>query len=579
MSSSSARASSPPLLIRRVKREKPMIIGREIDAYRILEKIGQGGMGIVYKAVHTKLEQEVAIKVLSPEFSHDPSMRERFVKEAKIQARFSHASVVNILNYIEQEGNIYLVMEYVPGETLEHLLRRDGGVPPERAVAICLGVLDALDFMHSKGVIHRDIKPGNIMFTERGDVKVTDFGIAKMVGEKGQTKTGMRIGTLWYMSPEQIKGGNATVASDVYALGITLYQMVAGRLPFGGDSEYAVMKGHLEEKPAPPWELNSGVSRELGRVILKALHKDPASRYQTAKEFADDLRKVNFHGTAGASQGQAKWELPLKIPAVNIPIKNPLARLTAWVSALNIPKLGNRALIPIILAAIAIIILIIVLLLMNRNDTPSFPLTKGVPLTTGVASQTPAQEEAKPSKPDSPPTTAPPAPEAKPADGTAKAPEAEAPKKKLSKRAAEKKAEREVKAKEAREAKAERAAKARKEAKEKREKEAKEAREAKEKREEKARREAEDKREAKAKEEAKEKREAESKARDEARAKAKEEAKAKREAESKAKDEARAKAKEEAKAKREREAKEKEEAKAKEAEKKQQEEGQWKIRR
>ena len=483
------------------------MIGREIDAYRILEKIGQGGMGIVYRAVHTKLEQEVAIKVLSPEFSHDASMRERFVKEAKIQARFSHASVVNILNYIEHEGNIYLVMEFVSGETLEHLLRRDGGVPPERAVSICLGVLDALDFMHSKGVIHRDIKPGNIMFTERGSVKVTDFGIAKMLGEKGQTRTGMRIGTLWYMSPEQIKGGNASVASDIYALGATLYQMVAGKVPFGGDSEYAVMKGHLEEKPIPPWEINSGISRDLGRVILKALQKDPGGRYQTAREFADDLRRLRPQAAQGVTpEARPKWELPLKIPSVSIAIQEPWARITSWVSSLGIPKLSNRTLIPIILAAVLLIILILVLLFMGKNDKPSFPLSKGAPVTSGLSSQAPAHEEPKPSKPDppasaSPPASPPPA-QVKPAEAPAAQPVEASPRKKTtSKRAAQKKEE-----KEAREKREERA----KEAREVREKKAREAREAREKKEEKAKearakaaKEAREKKEEKAKAEAK----------------------------------------------------------------------------
>jgi len=513
------------------------MIGKEIDAYRILEKIGQGGMGIVYKAVHTKLEQEVAIKVLSPEFSHDPAMRERFVKEAKIQARFSHASVVNILNYIEQAGNIYLVMEFVPGETLEHLLRRGGGVPPERAVSICLGVLDALDFMHSKGVIHRDIKPGNIMFTERGDVKVTDFGIAKMVGEKGQTRTGMRIGTLWYMSPEQIKGGNASVVSDIYALGATLYQMVAGKVPFGGNSEYAVMKGHLEEKPVPPWEINSAVSKDLGRIILKALHKDPGSRYQTAGEFADDLRRLASQAArVAAPQAKQGWVLPVKVPSVHIPVKEPLARLSGWLSSLGIPKVGNRTLISIILAAVILVILILVLLFMGRNDRPSFPLSKGGPATAGLPSQAPAHEEPKPSKPDPPSATAPAQPppaEVKPAEAPAAAAETPSEKKTTSKQTARKKSEKETKtAKQAREAREEKA----KEAKEKREAKAKEAREKKE-----------------------------------ARVKAAKEAKEAKEEKAKEAREARTK---EAK-----EAKEKAASKAKETEKASEDEGKWKIRR
>jgi serine/threonine-protein kinase len=270
------------------------MLGREIGPYKILEKIGQGGMGIVYQGIHRQLEQEVAIKVLSPAYSADPSMRERFVQEAKIQARLTHPHVVNILNYLEDGQDIFLVMEYVKGETLDKRLGKVGCLSQYEAVLVCQSVLAALDFMHSKGVIHRDIKPGNIMFTDTGVVKVTDFGIAKITGDQGQTQTGMRIGTLWYMSPEQIRGKPASVASDLYALGITLYQMVTGQLPFYGDSEYTLMKAHLEEIPEPPWISNAQISQALGRVILKAIEKMPEHRYPTAYAFAEALTDLTY---------------------------------------------------------------------------------------------------------------------------------------------------------------------------------------------------------------------------------------------------------------------------------------------
>lgn len=272
------------------------MIGKEIGPYRIIEKIGQGGMGIVFKGLHVKLEQEVAIKVLAPELSQDPSMRERFIKEAKIQAKISHPNVVNVLNYVEEGSDLFLVMEFLQGETLDNRLKRLGWCPD--AVNACISVLSALEFMHSRGIIHRDIKPGNIMFLDDGSVKVMDFGIAKVAGERGQTKTGMRVGTLWYMSPEQIKGEEATVSSDLYSVGVTLYQMITGRVPFGGESEYMVMKAHLEEQPIPPWEINGTVSKEFGRIILKALAKDKKDRYQNARDFAADLRSASGR-TAG----------------------------------------------------------------------------------------------------------------------------------------------------------------------------------------------------------------------------------------------------------------------------------------
>jgi len=290
--------------------------GKEVGPYRVLEKVGQGGMGVVYKAIHTKLDQDVAIKVLSPEFSRDSSMRDRFVREAKIQVKLSHPNVVNILNYLEEGGEVFLIMEYVNGETLESRLKRVGTFQIEKAIPICLKVLEALDFMHSKGVIHRDIKPSNIMFTDSGVVKVTDFGIAKVLGEKGHTRTGMRIGTLWYMSPEQIRGEEATIASDIYSFGVTLYQMVTGRVPFSGDSEYTIMKGHLEERPIPPWEINGNVSKELGRVILKALAKNPKDRFQNVGEFIEDLRKAVIKKP---EEEKIEPQVPMKARSLKIP--------------------------------------------------------------------------------------------------------------------------------------------------------------------------------------------------------------------------------------------------------------------
>ncbi|HEX3035978.1 MAG TPA: serine/threonine-protein kinase, partial [Thermodesulfobacteriota bacterium] len=280
------------------------MLGREIGSYRILEKVGQGGMGIVYKGVHTKLEQEVAIKVLSPQFSQDQHMRSRFFREAKIQAKFSHPNVVNILNYLESDGNIFLVMEYINGETLESCLKREGKLNVERATWVSMSILDALNFMHSKGVIHRDIKPSNVMFTEGGLVKVTDFGIAKVVGENGQTRTGM-VGSFLYISPEQILGEGASAQSDIYSFGITFYQMVTGRVPFNGDSEYKIMKAHLEEKPTMPWVINSDISKDVGKIILKAIAKNSKDRYQNIKELVEDLRT--------ASKGRKSLIIPSQI--------------------------------------------------------------------------------------------------------------------------------------------------------------------------------------------------------------------------------------------------------------------------
>ena len=267
------------------------MIGKTIGPYNIVEILGKGGMGVVYKAVHTTLEQQVAIKALSSELASNPSSRKRFVKEAKIQAKFSHPNVVNIFNYLDEGEDVYIVMEYVNGQTLEQKLKSEGAISEKEAISISIPVLEALDFMHSNGVIHRDIKPSNIMITNTGLIKVTDFGIAKVLDENTQqTKTGM-VGSLYYISPEQILGEQTSAATDVYSFGVTLFHMITGKALYEG-TEYAIMTSHLEGKPVPPWEVNDNVSKNFGKVVLKAIQKTPKDRYKTARAFSDDLKRV-----------------------------------------------------------------------------------------------------------------------------------------------------------------------------------------------------------------------------------------------------------------------------------------------
>ncbi|NIP38927.1 MAG: protein kinase, partial [Candidatus Dadabacteria bacterium] len=273
------------------------MIGINVGEYRIVEKVGQGGMGSVYKAVHTTLEQIVAIKVLSSEFSDNPSMRSRFINEARIQAKFKHPNVVNVLNFFEIDEKAFLVMEFIEGETLEKILQRKGKLQIEEALDISYSVLNALVFMHSKGVIHRDVKPANIMFTRDNVVKVADFGIAKSVNEKTKhTKTGL-LGSVMYLTPEQILGEQTSAATDVYSFGITLYKMLTGRTPFSNKTEFEIMKSHLEEDPTSPNEYNDYISKSLNKVILKSIAKDPKDRFSSASEFSQKLRsskKENF---------------------------------------------------------------------------------------------------------------------------------------------------------------------------------------------------------------------------------------------------------------------------------------------
>lgn len=268
------------------------LIGKRVGHYKIIEEIGKGGMGIVFKAVHEKLGRVVAIKMLAPHLSSSEEMRERFLREARLQAELSHPNVVNIFDYIEQDNNVFLVMEYVKGESLDKMLISRGKLTPEETLYIAEGVLQALSFMHKKGIIHRDIKPSNIMISETGIVKVTDFGIARLADEKSNeiTKVGTKVGTLYYMAPELIKEGTISPLIDIYALGVTLYQLLTGRVPFIGNTEYEIIQGHLDKEPPPLTSLVKDVPKELVDIVYKALAKNPKNRFRSADEFLESVK-------------------------------------------------------------------------------------------------------------------------------------------------------------------------------------------------------------------------------------------------------------------------------------------------
>lgn len=204
-----------------------------IEGYDIIEKIGEGGMGQVFRAVHRRLDRPVAIKRLAPHLSQNQDMLKRFLQEARLQARLTHPNVVNIFDLIENDQGIFLVMEYVEGQTAKDMLSGRGKLSPAEALDIAEGVLSGLAFMHQNGMVHRDIKPSNIMVSTAGTVKVTDFGIARLVNEEtGLTRFGGGIGTLHYMAPELIKSGEVSFAIDIYSLGATLFELLSGTPPF-----------------------------------------------------------------------------------------------------------------------------------------------------------------------------------------------------------------------------------------------------------------------------------------------------------------------------------------------------------
>ncbi|MGG7213982.1 Stk1 family PASTA domain-containing Ser/Thr kinase [Clostridium nigeriense] len=262
------------------------------DRYELLEKIGEGGMSEVYKAKCHKLNRFVAVKILKKQFADNKEISQKFKREATAIANLSDANIVNVLDVGTQDDIDYIVMEYVSGKTLKELINYSGKLTYNTAIKIALQIAKALDCAHRNNIIHRDIKPQNILVTETGEVKVTDFGIAKSTDSQTITNTTSIIGSAHYLSPEQAKGTYIDFRSDIYSFGIVLYEMVTGRLPFEGESPVTVALKHLQEAPVPPKNINSTIPDSLNKLILKAIEKEPIKRYENAKEIIQDLQKI-----------------------------------------------------------------------------------------------------------------------------------------------------------------------------------------------------------------------------------------------------------------------------------------------
>ena len=262
------------------------------NRYELLEKIGEGGMAEVYKARCNKLNRFVAVKILRKQFANNEEISLKFKKEATAIANLSDTNIVNILDVGTQEDIDYIVMELVNGKTLKDVITFNGNLGYVTAIKIALQIAKALDCAHKNNIIHRDIKPQNILITENGDVKVTDFGIAKSTDSTTITNTTSIIGSAHYLSPEQAKGTYIDCRADIYSFGVVLYEMVTGKLPFEGDSPVTVALKHLQEEPVPPKNINSAIPDSLNKLILKAMEKEVVKRYQGAKDIIQDLQRI-----------------------------------------------------------------------------------------------------------------------------------------------------------------------------------------------------------------------------------------------------------------------------------------------
>ena len=261
------------------------MIGTVVGNYKIIDKIGEGGMGSVFKGVDLMLEREVAIKMLRPELAQQPNVVERFRTEAVTLAKLNHPNVATLHSFFRQGVDFFMVMEFVRGETLDHVIRTHGAMPCGQAIQLIGMALEGIDHAHKMGIVHRDIKPANMMLTETGSIKVMDFGIARVLGTDRLTKVGHLIGTVEYMSPEQVRGEETDARSDIYSLGILLYEMLTGRVPFTSTSEYELMRCQIEDAPTPPRTFAPHIPLPVEQAIMRALAKKREARYQSASEF------------------------------------------------------------------------------------------------------------------------------------------------------------------------------------------------------------------------------------------------------------------------------------------------------
>ncbi|MEW5986094.1 MAG: protein kinase, partial [Chloroflexota bacterium] len=328
--------------------EQGSYIGRTIGRYKISERLGRGGMAEVYKGYLEALDRVVAIKIMHPFLSAEPGFLGRFQREARAMAALNHPNIVSVYDFDVQGDTYYIVMEFVGGGTLrdklEELARRGERMTVAAAVRLVLEVADALAYAHARGTFHRDVKPGNIMLREDGSAVLTDFGIARNLSGPSYTMTGAMLGTPAYMSPEQGLGQTGDERSDLYALGVLFFQMVTGRLPFDADTPLAVVIKHVQEPVPLPIHFNSQIPDDIQQVILRAMAKEPAARFQSAHEMGKALRAIlaqshNRHLAAALPTDLLRQRpTPLPLAGRQPPIAPPGATLVSPVPAgLGVP--------------------------------------------------------------------------------------------------------------------------------------------------------------------------------------------------------------------------------------------------
>jgi serine/threonine-protein kinase len=401
------------------------MLGKTIGNYRITGELAQGGMGAVYRGRHQSLPRDVVVKSIL--FSSFPPqaqdhLKARFVREAYIQAQLDHQNIVRVYEFFATAENYYLVMEFIDGMSLRDLIKRQGALSPAHAVPLFKQALSALDYAHNfncvdesggrnTGVIHRDIKPANMLLDGAARLKITDFGIVKLAGERSLTRTGFNPGTVEYMSPEQIRGLEVDARSDLYSLGVTFYEALTGRLPFPPSdtgSEYETLRGHIELAPPPIATLKPDVPQAIAALVMRSLQKDPGARFQSAAEFLDALLDCERNGASPVARAtsepqQATHSMTEPIlydtrPAPGAPTtKVPQPAATQVIESAPTGRQPRRHGLPVAVAFIALLVVagVAFLFLKQSGALPSAPTTSST--TTPGLTPTPgaAQEDAR----------------------------------------------------------------------------------------------------------------------------------------------------------------------------------------
>ena len=425
---------------------------RRVGDYEILSVLGSGGMGKVFKVRNVISDRVEAMKVLLPDLAGRQEVAQRFLREIKLLAGFSHPNIASLRTALTLNNQLVMVMEYVEGTTLAARLEA-GPVSLGDALKYTDQVLDALAYAHSQGIIHRDIKPANIMLTPDGVVKVMDFGIARTETDRGLTATGTTLGSLYYMPPEQIKGEKADARADLYSLGVMLYEMVSGQRPFQADSDFSIMAAHLQQTPKPPIELQASLPSQLNAIILMAIAKEPSQRFQSAAAMRNALSTVKLSPAAAAAVPQPaapvspamsatsvlqgtdaaptiSGPLPVAVavaaaPAYATPQPPPAAQQPAAMSSAATPaRSGNRGSYMVLGAILAIAVIVVAAMYLPRHfgtqatssasqpasETPKPGTTNPQPTESGSAGSSAGAASSAPASPAMPAAPAAPAP-------------------------------------------------------------------------------------------------------------------------------------------------------------------------